>query len=179
MVLINRHNYEEYVKAGLITELSKVEKRKYESYHKDNYNEDYNLCVKITSQSSKWSIIIGYYAMHNQTKLFLAKFGLKISDKAAHTATLIALRKIIQDDKIKKKVIELLEKAQQTYDVLNTPFKEKVIGNLLSKSLEERKKAQYYSQDTNKIALLNAMSFQENILKPYIEIINKLIENVD
>ena len=179
MVLIEKHDYEGYVKAGLITELAKVEKRKYETYHRENYNEDYNLCIKITSQSSKWSIIIGYFAMHNQTKLFLAKFGLKISDTAAHTATLIALRKIIQDDKIKKKVIELLEKAQQTYDVLNTPFKEKVIGNMLSKSIEERKKAQYYSQDTNKIGMLNAVSFQENILKPYTEIINGLMENVD
>jgi len=179
MVNIEKHNYESYVKTGIITQLSKVEKRKYENYHKANFEEDQKICFQLTKQSPKWSIIAGYYAMHNITKLFLTGFDIKISDKSSHTATFLALKKVIQDDKIKSKAIDLLKKAQETYEILNSPFKEKILAHILSKSMEERKKAQYYSEDTKQIQIINAMSFQEDILKPYTKIIEGLIKDAN
>ncbi len=179
MVQNLEHTYEGYIKAGIIKPLSTIEKRKYEKYHLENYQEDQKVCLKLTNESPKWSIISGYYSMHNITKLFLAKFNIKIGHESAHTATLFALKKVIQDEKVKAKAIDLLKKAEQTYEILNSYLKEKILANMLSASMGKRSEAQYYSEEGKQIQLLNALSFQEDIIKPYIEIMEKLIKNAD
>src|SRR3989344_2528952 len=172
--MVSNENYESYVNEVRITLLPKAEMHKYEGYHRENYQEDQRISKFLTQQSPKWAIIAGYYAMHNLTKLFLAKCNLKIGDRAAHTATIIALRKHIQDEKMREQVLTLLHKAQEAYDVLNSPLKEKILAVMLSSSLEERNKAQYYSEDFKKVMLRHAMYFQENIILPYIEIMQEL-----
>ena len=79
-----RLTYDELVKLGTIRKLGEMERRDYSKFYEDAWREDLNVAKEILHVSPKWSIISGYYAMHDLTKLFLAKKGIKVSGKFVH-----------------------------------------------------------------------------------------------
>ncbi len=54
---------------------------------------------------------------------------------------------------------------------------EKIITLMLSKGKDEREKSQYYSEKENKIIILKASKFLEEIAEPYIKLMEKMIED--
>ena len=80
----------------------------------------------------RWSIISGYYAMHDMTKLLIAKkFRIKI-DFNVHANTILVLKELIQN----KELSELLENAYVEFLSLASDLEEAKINRI---------KVQYYT----------------------------------
>lgn len=171
-------NFEEYKEAGMISVLPTAEKDTYIKFHETAYADDIFVCEHLCAKSPRWSIISGYYAMHDITKLYLSKeHSIKISDRGVHTAVIVALKHVLSNEDVKKKVVSLLEDAEQVYEILESRRKEKILPIILSRGKEEREKSQYYSELKNDILLKDAFDFFEKICKPYVEIFKKIMEN--
>ena len=161
------------------TNLPATEAKNYILFHKNAFEEDLKHSEKNILQFPRWSIISGYYCMHNITKLFLAyKFNIRISSPEIHSKTIDALYNFIRDDELKKKLIELLKEAKTIYYSAER-LKEKILPALLIKGKQERGKAQYYSEDYSAKENINAQKasyFLETIVKPYVGILRELIK---
>ena len=177
-------SYEELLQRQLIKKIETVEKEKYVSFHLNNYKLDLESAHKFLElKNSKYTVIAGYYAVLNVTLWYFAKyFNLKISeeDTGVHTNCLIVLDKHIKEEKLKQKIILLLDKAKQEFAsfTLLKKNKEEILPLLLRQSMEKRKRYTYYSTDRNlphiDEQLDEARLFLENTVKPYISILEDL-----
>lgn len=145
-------------------------------FHELVYKEDKTQANKIMTDSPRWSIIMAYYAMHNISKLYLAKIhNLKITGQNVHAQTLFFISRYIKKD---KKATLLLEKAKEEYDAI-TSSNISIIPRLLSKGRDERAKTQYYDAtkaERSKMELMQAAQyFIDNFMLPYIKIIEGLL----
>ena len=159
--------------------LPETEKENYVEFHKNAYLEDLKHSEKNMLEFPRWSIISGYYAMHNITKLFLAKeFGIKINSPRIHEKTICAIEEFLKDATLKEKIIKMLKEAENIYFNAER-LKEKAIPLLLKKGREERIKSQYYTEDYSKKPDTNskkAAYFLETIVLPYIKIVEVLLK---
>jgi len=145
-------------------------------FHEEIYKEDHKMANKVIIDSPRWSIIMGYYAMHNVSKLYLAKIhNIKISGENVHAKTLFFISKYAKQDT--KKIIPLLEKAKKEYDAI-TSSSIWVISRLLSKGRDERTKTQYYNTVKAEKSIMELMQaaqyFISNFVEPYIKIMEGL-----
>ena len=159
----------------LYENLSEVEKESWIKFHENVYKDDLNHSEKDLMEFPRWSIISGYYAMHDITKLYLGKIhDIKITGENVHTKVIDALNKFIQDKQEKDKIIGLLNKAEISFfNVLR--LQEKTLPLMLRKGKTERGKTQYYSKDFSDITSQRAVYFFDNIVKPYIEIMKGML----
>lgn len=176
--------YEELLQRQIIKKIETVEKERYVSFHKINYEIDVQSAeLFLTLGNSKYSVIAGYYAVLNITLWYFAKYyNLKISeeDTGVHTNCLIVLEKFVKEENLKQKIITLLEEAQEefaSFTVLKKS-KEDTLPLMLRASSEKRKRYTYYSsernlpQDTEQLS--EAKNFLNNIVKPYLSILENL-----
>jgi len=176
--------YEELLQAQYIKKLEKLEKEKYVLFHHQNYTLDLASAVQfIEAGNAKYAAIAGYYGMLNCTLWYFAKyFNLKISEEqiGVHTNCLIVLQKFVKDERLKDKIMALLEEAKKEFLSFTTLKKDKedTIPFLLQQGANKRKKYTYYSTEKNlpdnSQQLQEAKNFVENIVKPYISIMEKL-----
>lgn len=176
--------YEELLQKQLIKKIEKVEKEKYVSFHRINYKIDLSSAESFLQVNNpKYIVIAGYYAVLNVTLWNLAKhFNLKISEKdiGVHTNCLIVLEKYIKDKKLKKQIINLLEEAKKEFNsfTILKNRSEETLPIMLKQSADKRKRYTYYSSERDlpkeKDSLNEAKNFLENIVKPYISIMEKL-----
>lgn len=150
---------EVYLKQGLITKIIETELPRYLQFFEHTVKENKEHAEAVKESFPRWSIISGYYAMHDAedslncvafsgnpldrefwtkrrilciTKLFLAKqFSIKIELKVHKTA--ISLMKSLCNQK------EILELLQTAYDEFLK------MANDLAEAKTERVKAQYYT----------------------------------
>ncbi|MCX6707266.1 MAG: hypothetical protein NT001_03950 [Candidatus Woesearchaeota archaeon] len=160
---------EEYRKLGTIKDLPPNEKENYLSFleitHKDNVKASEFMLVKFP----RWSIIAGYYAMHDVSKLYLAKkYGLKLSQPMVHSAVIQALRELVK----RKDILGLLEKAEKEYDEIIS------LHLAMLKGKDEREKSQYYTSVSAKpsVSLEKASYFLERLVKPYLKLMEELMK---
>ena len=159
-------------------DLNDVEKQNYIDFHTTIYKEDLAHAEFVALKYPRWSIISGYYAMHDITKLFLAmRFKIKICSPQIHAKTIAAIDHFIKDDELRRKILPLLKEAQQTFYNVER-LKEKIVPLLLKQSKRQREQSQYYSEDYSEKKSVNAqkaMAFLEQMVKPYIKIIEGLL----
>jgi len=159
--------------------LPATEKNNYLEFHERAYKEDLKHSEKNILEFPRWSIISGYYCMHNITKLFLAKeFNIKITSPNIHKKTIDALEKLIQEKAVKERLLKLLKEAKELCYSIER-LKERVVPTLLKKGKEERGKAQYYTEDYKEKIEINSQKgayFIDQIVKPYTKIIEGLIK---
>jgi uncharacterized protein (UPF0332 family) len=147
-----------------ISRIKDIERERYINFLKSSYTNDFNHCKKNLKYFPRWSIISGYYSMHNITKLFLAeKFNLKFDSKV-HSTTIIVLEKLIEN----KKIPQLLEKAYKEF--LN-------LSNDLNEAKENRVNVQYHTGTfySNKRYFSKAEEFFKQV-KVYLNKIQKLLK---
>jgi hypothetical protein len=177
-------NLNELRQKNIITKLEKVEKDKYVFFHFNNYNIDLKSAEEFLKlKNSKYVVIAGYYAVLNVTLWYFSKFfNLKISEKdtGVHKNCLIVLEEYIKDNKLKEKIIYLLNQAKKEFTSF-TFFKKKPEETLpifLKISSEKRKRYTYYSSERKTLkedeSLNEAKLFIKNIVIPYIKIIEEL-----
>ena len=119
-------------KTGRISKIIETEKTRYLNFFSNSYKENLELCKFITERFPRWSIISGYYALHDLTKLFLAdKFSIKIEFNV-HQTTI--------------DVFSILVKDKQLISMLNLGYNEFLnLLNDLATAKQKRTKAQYYT----------------------------------
>lgn len=157
--------------------LTTEESGRWIKFHENVYKEDMKMADKILADSPRWSIIMAYYAMHNISKLYLAKIhNLKLSGQDVHAKTLYFMSKYVRKES--KKIIKLLEHAKKEYEAI-TSLKVWIIPQLLSKGRDERTKTQYYDlskAEKSKLELMKAAQyFIDNFMDPYIKIMEGLL----
>lgn len=119
-------------KTKKISRIIETERERYTNFFNNTYKENLEHCKFNLEKFPRWSIISGYYAMHDITKLFLAeKFRIKI-DLNVHKNTIVVLREITKD----REILRLLETAYNEFIEM---------ANDLSEARKERTKAQYYT----------------------------------
>ena len=158
-------DFDDLVKEGIIKNLPEVEKQKYIQFHEKLFNEDYQLCKQLVNKYPRWSIIAGYYAMHDLAKLFLAKlFNLKVSGRNVHLAAIEALKRF------KFELAEVLNKATSSIQVND-------LIDMLNTGRIQRSTSQYYKTKLKRYNSNDAKDFLNNFVDPFIKAI-KTIENV-
>lgn len=161
------------------TDLPATEKENYLAFHRTVSKEDLKHAENNILDFPRWSIISGYYCMHNLTKLFIAeRFNTKISSPDIHAKTIEALEYFIRDDKLKEKLLVLLKEAKDIY-YSTERFKEKTLPVLLKRGKQERGKAQYYSEDYTEKSKANSQKaayFLDKNVRPYVELIKGLMK---
>lgn len=118
--------------------MSDIEKQEYIEFHSRLYKEDIE--EALTTKNSRWKVIAGYYAMHNITKLLLAKLAnIKIKPPEVHKKTIEAfsLLKISEN----KKLFEMMKGATEFVEKFGYVSDELLLG-LLYEAKEERTKSQ-------------------------------------
>lgn len=148
-----------------ISKISELELERYLHFFENSYKENLELCAFIIEKFPRWSIISGYYAMHDITKLLIAKkFNLKI-DYSVHQTTINLLKELIKD----KQTLALIERGYNEFLRL---------ANDLKEARKNRTKAQYYTgtsfmkQEYEK----RAIDFYKQIVLLYLEKIKFLLE---
>jgi hypothetical protein len=158
---------EEYRKAGTVRDLAPNEKEAYFGFLSITYKDNLAASEFNMLKHPRWSIIAGYYAMHDASKLFLArKFGLKLTMPNIHAGVIQCLRELVN----RKDILEYLEKAEGEY-------KEIISLHLaMQQGKDEREKSQYYISEiiTPEISIQKASYFLENLVKPYVKIIEEM-----
>ena len=157
---------ENYLKEGIINKIVETEAGRYVNFFTNSYKENLEHCKFNLINFPRWSIISGYYAMHDITKLFLAKkFSIKIDAKVHKTAI---------------KVMEEITKDKEILNLLKIGFEEfKQMASDLFEARGERQKAQYYTgtKFMKEKYKERALKFLNNTAEPYINKIKNLIEN--
>lgn len=115
-----------------ISRINELELERYLNFFENSYLENFEHCKKNLNEFPRWSIISGYYTIHDITKLLIAKkFRIKIDFKV-HLTTIQVLRELIKN----KELVEILEKGYKKFLTL---------ANDLDEAKKERTKAQYYT----------------------------------
>ena len=155
-----------YVKNNTISKIIETELVRYTSFFEESYKENLEHAQFVKNNFPRWSIISGYYAMHDVTKLFLAKeFKIKI-DLKVHKTAIQLLQEITSD----KELLKLLQTGYEEFIKL---------ANDLAEGKEERMKAQYYTgtafmkdkykEEANSFLIKTVMPYIEKIKKPILK----------
>lgn len=176
--------YKELLERQLIKKLEILEKDKYVSFHLENYKIDLESADSFLKiKNSKYTVIAGYYCVLNVTLWNLAKyFNLKISerDTGVHTNCLVALDEFVNDKKLKERIIKLLNEAKEefSYFTILRRNSEQTLPTILKQSSEKRKRYTYYSSERDLPGIddrfSEARNFINNVVKPYVSIMEKL-----
>jgi len=120
------------IKEKKVSKINELELERYINFFESSVNDNLEHSKFNIEKFPRWAIISGYYAMHDMTKLFLAKrFRLKI-DLEVHSTTIKVLKELIDN----KELLNLIEKGYKEFITL---------ANDLAEAKKERVKAQYYT----------------------------------
>lgn len=154
-----------------------TEKEIYVKWHDFAYKDDLESAELLIGEHPRNAIILGYYSMHNIAKKYLGDvFSIKIPQEDTHSITLKALKEKIQKEVTRKRVIELMKKAQKEYEVFSKP-KPELLSALLRYGRSERASHSYYQskkEAEKKAGSEKAKDFINNIVKPFIKIMMEL-----
>lgn len=148
-----------------ISKISDLEIDRYINFFEYSYQDNLAHSIKNIEEFPRWSIISGYYAMHDITKLLLVKkFRIKVEFEV-HATTIKLLRELIKN----KIILLLLEKGYKEFLTL---------ANDLEEAKNERVKVQYYT-GTNFLRdeyKKRSAEFNKNIVLIYLEKIKEMLK---
>ncbi len=153
------------MKEGKVTKISELELERYINFFLHSYQDNAKHCRAVLETFPRWSIISGYYAIHDITKLLLAKkFRLKI-ELEVHATTIKVLKELVRNEEIQY----LIERGYREFIFL---------ANDLAEAKKERVKSQYFTGTEYQIAQYRqrAQAFLESLAEPYLSKINSLLE---
>ena len=148
---------------GNISRIEETEKERYLNFFSHSYKENLEHCRFVLVKYPRWSIISGYYAMHDIAKLFLAdKFSIKVN-LPVHEAVIILFKELIKDK-------ELAQMLNLGYDELMK------LMNDLVKAKKKRTSMQYYTgtKFMKERYGKEAKKFLETKASPFVERIRSL-----
>lgn len=150
---------------GKISRISEIELERYINFFENSYKDNLEHSEANVEKFPRWSIISGYYAMHDITKLLLAKkYRIKIEFEV-HATTIKVLREFIKN----KEILKLIEEGYKEFLTL---------AQDLDEAKKERIKTQYYTgtQYMHEEYKKRAKDFYEKTVLKYLEKINELLK---
>jgi len=159
--------YFDYLESKTIQKVTFLEKENIKEFLEFTYKDDLKTSISIKDNHFRYSIISGYYAMHDISKLY-EKFNIKFTKPSVHDAVIKALKELVKKDEI----INYIEKSNKEFSKIQK------LDYFLMKGKLSREKTQYYTNNNFNFEKLkkDSNNFIENIVKPYIKIVEKLIE---
>jgi hypothetical protein len=119
-------------KKAHISKINDLEMNRYLGFFENSWRDNLKHCEKNINDFPRWSLISGYYVMHDITKLLIAKkLRIKI-DFNVHKTTVIILKEILSNEYLAK----VLEKSYKEFLSLVSDLEE---------AKKERIKIQYYT----------------------------------
>ncbi len=155
---------EMFEKEGKISRIKETELKRYIEFFTESYKDNLRHSESNKESYPRWSIISGYYAMHDISKLLIAKvFRFKV-DFEVHATTIRVLRELLKD----KETLKLIEDGYEEFTNL---------ANELSDAKKERVKVQYYTgtEFMKEKYKKRAADFYKNNVEPYIDKIKAII----
>ena len=156
---------ETLLKEGKISRINELEMERYLNFFEKSYADNLEHCKMNLESFPRWAIISGYYAMHDITKLLLAKrFRIKIEFEV-HATTIKALNELVKN----RQILSLIEKGHNEFISL---------ANDLAEAKSERTKAQYYTgtEFMKEQYRKRAKEFLNDIAIKYLEKISRLLK---
>lgn len=153
------------IKEGKLARINELELERYINFFNNSYKDNLGHSETNIIKFPRWSIISGYYAMHDISKLLLAeKFNLKV-EYEVHATAIKAIKELIKN----KLIIKLIEEGYHEFISL---------ANDLAEAKRERAKVQYftgtaYMEEEYK---KRAREFLDKKVKPYLNKINNLLK---
>ena len=120
------------MKNGKISRIKETELSRYTDFFTESYQDNLKHSESTLSQFPRWSIISGYYAMHDISKLLIAKLYRFKLDSNVHSTAIELLRELLKD----KETLRLIEAGYEEFQSLVQE---------LSDAKKERVKVQYYT----------------------------------
>lgn len=155
---------ETLMKEGKVSRIRELDVSRYIDFFENSSKDNLEHCKATIKTFPRWNIISGYYAMHDITKLLIAKkFMLKI-DLEVHATTIKVLRTLIKD----KEVVQFIKKGYREFIFL---------ANDLAEAKRQRTKTQYYTGTAFMRERFQKMSYEFLIetVEPYMVHIRKLM----
>jgi hypothetical protein len=153
------------LREGKLSRIGDLELERYLNFFESSHLDNLRHCEANITAFPRWAIISGYYAMHDVTKLLLAKkFRLKVEHEV-HATTIKALRELIKN----KQIIRLIERGYREFLTLAQDLEE---------AKRERIKAQYYTgtRFMHEEYQKRAKAFHEDVVLKYLKRIRELLE---
>lgn len=150
---------------GKLSKISELELSRYINFFENSYKDNLAHSEATIETFPRWSIISGYYAMHDITKLFLAKkFRIKV-ELEVHATTIKVLSELIKN----KEILKLMKQGYNEF--IN-------LANDLSEAKTERTKTQYYTgtEFMKEQYKKRSYEFLKNTVLPYLKKIKELLE---
>ncbi|MBU2496636.1 MAG: hypothetical protein KJ767_01075 [Nanoarchaeota archaeon] len=147
-----------------IRKISETEIERYVNFFENSYKDNLEHSKSNINDFPRWSIISGYYAMHDITKLLLAKkFRIKVESEV-HATTIKVLSELIKN----KEILKLIQKGYKEFLSLAQDLEE---------AKKERIKAQYYTgtKFMHEEYKRRAIDFHKEIVLKYLEKIKEII----
>jgi hypothetical protein len=120
------------IKEKKISKINELELERYINFFNSSVKDNLEHSKFNLERFPRWAIISGYYAMHDATKLLLAKrFRIKI-DLDVHSTTIKVLKELIDN----KELLKLIEEGYKEFLTL---------ANDLAEAKKDRVKVQYYT----------------------------------
>ena len=152
------------IQEGKVSRIKELELERYVNFFENSCKDNLEHGEFARDIFPRWSIISGYYAMHDITKLFLAKkFRLKIEFEV-HATTIKVLAELIKN----KELLKLIKNGYMEFISL---------ANDLAESKKERTKAQYYTgtRFMKEHYKERAREFMATTVKPYLKKMERLL----
>jgi len=153
------------LKEKKISRINELELERYSNFFGSSVKDNLEHSKFNLDKFPRWAIISGSYAMHDATKLLLAKrFRIKI-DLDVHSTTIKVLKELIDN----KELLDLIEKGYKEFLTL---------ANDLAEAKKDRVKVQYYTgtkfmqEEYSKQAKI----FYNLVVLVYLEKIRRLLE---
>ena len=154
-----------------------TEKDIYVKWHDFAYQDDLESAESLIEKHPRNAIVLGYYSMHNIAKRYLGDvFSIKLPQEDTHSLTLKALKEKISKEVTRKRVVGLMKKAQEEYEMFSKP-KPELLSTLLRYGRSERASQSYYQSkqvSEKRIGGEKAREFIDTIVKPFIKIMKEL-----
>lgn len=153
------------LKEKKIAKISELELERYVNFFENSYKDNLKHSKATLTRFPRWAIISGYYAMHDITKLLLAKkFRIKVKYEV-HATTIKVLRELVKNEEI----LSLIEEGYKEF--MN-------LANDLNGARKERVKVQYYTGTDfmKKEYKKRALDFYNNTVLEYLGKIKELLE---
>ena len=153
------------MKEEKVSKISELELERYINFFENSYMNNLEHSKANLATFPRWAIISGYYAMHDITKLLLAKkFRIKIEFEV-HATTIKVLKELIKN----REIVNLIEEGYKEFLTLAQDLEE---------AKKERIKAQYYTgtEFMHEEYLKRATEFYETIVLKYLKKIKERLE---
>jgi hypothetical protein len=149
---------------GKVGRIKETEQERYVRFYTASYKDNLQHATLVIATHPRWSIISGYYAMHDIAKLLISKvYRLKI-EREVHATTIKVLRELVKDE-------EALQFIEEGYEEFMT------LADELGDAKKDRVKVQYYTgTDFMKEKYRErAAGFNKTVVQPFVRRIKKLL----